>query len=195
MPFGSNASDGSPPPHFGSCCGAVNSSACALPAKANAATRTVSSTPRPSTGGSLRADEDRRPQWYALHQRFQILGLGVQAPGRQGHADRCRVVRAVDREPVTTAPAGGRVGLVAGQREDAAAVVRAVVAARKLVRDGEAAGRRWRAGPADAYGGRAHDAAAVDELEALAREVDTDRQTSAALGHEALLRLDPPELA
>src|SRR4051794_39304510 len=82
-----------------------------------------------------------------------------------------------------------------GEGEDAAAVVRAVLATRELVGDREAAGGRRRAGAADAHHGGAEHVLAGHELEALAREVDADRDPRAAAVELAGLRLEPAELA
>src|SRR4051812_32933869 len=43
---------------------------------------------RDASARSLGVDEDGRAQRDAAHQRAQVLGLGVEAAGRGGHADR-----------------------------------------------------------------------------------------------------------
>src|SRR4051812_31946258 len=143
----------------------------------------------------LRVNEDGRPQWNALHERFQVLGVRVETTRRGRDAYRRRVVRPVDREPVTALPAGGCVRLVAGEREDAASVVRAVRGAGELVGDRVAAGGRRRAGPADADGCGAEHTAGLDEPEAALGEVDADRDARLVRRERGVARLHPSEPA
>ena len=67
---------------------------------------------------SLGMDDDQRAERHDARQVAQVVCAGVQAAG----ADRARGGAAVDRDPVAAGPAGRKVRLVGGEREDAAAV-------------------------------------------------------------------------
>src|SRR3954452_8504189 len=86
----------------------------------------------PDGGCSNRAssvDEDRRAQRNAPHENLQVAICGPQAARGARLADAPRSIRTVYGQAVAAAPAGRQVRLVAGQREDAAAVIGPVVAA------------------------------------------------------------------
>src|SRR2546423_9641554 len=86
---------------------------------------------------------------------------------------------AVDRHPASAAPAGREVRLMRRESEDAAAVDRAVRRAVELVRDGEAAGRSRRTGPADAHARAPQHPALAVEHERAPRQVDLDLEPRA----------------
>ena len=81
---------------------------------------------------------------------------------------------AVDRDPVAADPVRGQVRLVAGQSEDAAAVVAPGLPAREPVGDRVGAGRRRRAGAADPHIELVEHPLPVAELQPLVGEVDPD---------------------
>src|SRR6476659_4791087 len=97
---------------------------------------------------------------------MQVARRGMQAAG----ADRA-VRAAVDRQAGAACPASWRVWLIAGEREQAAAVVGAEACPGHLVRDREAAGRGARAGSADPDPKAADDAAVDPDAQLLLREV------------------------
>ncbi len=71
---------------------------------------------------ALRPEPHRRPQRHGEDEPADVAAVRAQAAEARGVADARLVRGAVDRQAVAAAPALRRVGLVAGQRQRAAAV-------------------------------------------------------------------------
>src|ERR671934_2816022 len=109
-------------------------------------------------------------------------------------ADRS-VGAAVDCEPGSARPAAGRMRLVAGEREQAAAVVGAEACAGHLVGDRKAPGRRPRAGSSDADTNPADDATVDPDAEQLPGEIGLELEPDAAEGERTAVSFHPTKAA
>src|SRR5438105_11388849 len=92
----------------------------------------------------LSVDDHWRAERHATQEDEQIAVRRAEAPGRRRGADGRGRVGPVDGQAIAPGPARRRVRLMPGQREVAAAVVRAEAVAGDLVGHREAAGRRGR---------------------------------------------------
>src|SRR4051794_16830604 len=145
--------------------------------------------PRSGAKRLLDVDDYACPEPDDPHQVAQVCRGGMQAAG----ADRT-VGAAVDRETGAAGPAGRRMGLVAGEGEQAAAVVGAEARAGHLVRDREPTGRSPRAGPADADRNSAKDAAMSPNAKQVAGKIRLELKANAAKGKRIALGPHPADM-
>src|SRR5215207_9607001 len=118
--------------------------------------------------------EDRRPSRDRPDEPARLNGRDAHATEARRLADARQLPGGVDGEPVAPRPARRQPVLMAGEREDTAAVGRFGVRDAELVRDGEAAD--WRGVAPSAYGDLelADDPPVVAHVEHPPREVRMD---------------------
>src|SRR2546421_535233 len=143
----------------------------------------------------LSVDDHGRAKWHATQEDEQVAVRRAEAPGRRGGADGRGRVGPVDRQAIAPGPARRRVRLMPGEREDAAAVVRAEAAARDLVGHREAAGRGRRPRTPDRHRYDAYAAAADAQLEPAPGQVDDEPGVHRAPAEGAVAGVHPTEPA
>ena len=132
---------------------------------------------RGRAGADLGPDEHRRPGRHAAHQPPHVAaGRARMQPSEAAlpTVHRFGVAWIARRSP--PGQPGDQLRLVAGEREQAAAVGRRRIAGVQLVGDREAAGRRLGARPPDGDGERADRAAVAAQRQPPRGAVDVDRE-------------------
>src|SRR5205823_3431285 len=142
--------------------------------------------PRPR----LLVDHHGGPEAHPLHQRAHVGVRGPHAPVRLGDAERTHCP--MDRDPVSTEPAGGETGLGGGEGEGAAAVGRVEVPAER-VGDREPPGGRGRARSPDRDLEGPKHPPPQPELSVFGREVDVDHVPGPARAKRRRVELHPAE--
>ena len=139
------------------------------------------------------ADEDRSAERHPRDQPARLLRPDPHASEAHRRADAAQVGGGMDRKPVATGPVVGQIGLVAGERQDAAAVRRVVVGHLELVRHGEPPEWRGVAAGADRDRELADSAPVLAHEQLPLRQVGMERPAHAV--HTGALAWDPRDLA